>query len=65
MQNDILAWTCSPVDLRPASCKSAAVREAKLRLVIKTDIKDISSVGQSPKRVTLGQGTNFKCVGYG
>ena len=36
--------------------------EAKLRLVIKTDIKDISSVGQ---RVTLAQDTKFKCVGYG
>ena len=39
--------------------------EAKLRLVVKTDIKDISSVGQSPKRVTLAQDTKFKCVGYG
>ena len=28
------------------------LREAMLRLVIKTDVKDISSVGQSPKRVT-------------
>ena len=41
------------------------LREAKLKLVIKTDIKDISSVGQSPKRVTPAQGTKFKCVGYG
>ena len=28
------------------------LREAMLRLVIKTDVKDILSVGQSPKRVT-------------
>ena len=28
------------------------LREAMLRLVIKTDVKDISSVKQSPKRVT-------------
>ena len=41
------------------------LREAKLRLVIKTDIKDISSVGQSLKRMTLAQDTKFKCVGYG
>ena len=41
------------------------LREAKLTLVIKTDIKDISSVGQSPKRVTAAQDTEFKCVGYG
>ena len=41
------------------------LREEKLRLVIKTDIKDISSVGQSPKRVTPAQDTKFKCVGYG
>ena len=40
-------------------------REAKLRLVIKTDINDISSVGESPKRVTLAQDTKFKCAGYG
>ena len=40
-------------------------REAKLRLVIKTDVNDISSVGQNPKRVTPAQDTKFKCVGYG
>ena len=40
-------------------------REAKLRLVIKTDINDISSVGQNPKRVTPAQDTKLKCVGYG
>ena len=40
-------------------------REVKLRLVIKTDINDILSVGQNPKRVTPAQDTNFKCVGYG
>ena len=39
--------------------------EAKLRLVIMTDIKDISPVGQSPKRVTPAQNTKCKCVGYG
>ena len=36
-------------------------REAKLRLVIKTDI----NVEQNPKRVTPAQDTKFKCVGYG
>ena len=35
------------------------LREAKLRLVIKTDIKGISSVGQSPKRVS-DTGTRHK-----
>ena len=43
------------------------LREAKLRVVIKTDIncKEILSVGQSPKRVTPVQDTKCKCVGYG
>ena len=42
------------------------LREVKLRLVIKTDIKDISSVGQSSKRVTPAQDTKCnKCGGYG
>ena len=35
------------------------LREAKLKLVIKTDIKDISSVGQSPKRVTPHKAQNL------
>ena len=30
--------------------------------MIKTDINDISSVGQNPKRVTPAQDTKFKCV---
>ena len=45
--------------------KDKKLREAKLRLVINTDIKDISSVEQSLKRVTPAQDTKFKCVGYG
>ena len=40
-------------------------REAKLKLMIKTDINDILSVGQNSKRVTPAQDTKFKCVGYG
>ena len=35
------------------------LREAMLRLVIKTDVKDISSVGQSPTRVTLHKTQNL------
>ena len=35
------------------------LREAMLRLVTKTDVKDISSVGQSPKRVTLHKTQNL------
>ena len=35
------------------------LREAMLRLVIKTDVKDISSVGQSPKRVTPDKTQNL------
>ena len=40
-------------------------REAKLRLINKTDIKDISSARQSGKRVKPAQDAKCKCVSFG